>query len=91
MIASVARRRRDDEDYGKDLQQQVKMVKILYLIARVMNVFLGYTNVYKYICFYIQMTSVQEVEVRVVGQGGRALNRLLMEISPEELLAVDPV
>ena len=37
------------------------------------------------------MTSVQEVEVRVVGQGGRALSRLLMEISPEELLAVDPV
>ena len=67
------------------------MVKILYLIARVMNVFLGYTNVLKCICFYIQMTSVQEVEVRVVGQGGRALNRLLMEISPEELLAVDPV
>ena len=91
MTASVARQRRDDKDNGKDLQQQVKMVKILYLIARVMNAFLGYTNVYKCICFCIQMTSVQEVEVRVVGQGGRALNRLLMEISPEELLAVDPV
>ena len=51
-----------------------------------------YTNdIYKCICFYIQMTFGQEVEVRVVGQDGRALNRLLVEISPEELLAVDPV
>ena len=37
------------------------------------------------------ITIGQEVEVRVVGQGGKTLNRLLVEISPEELLAVDSV
>ena len=33
---------------------------------------------------------IQEVEVRSLGEQG-TLSRLLVEISPEELLAVDPV
>ena len=76
----VRRRREDEENNGKAGQQ--KQVRILHLDdARVCS---G-----KHI-FALIVTFGQEMEVRVVGER-RTLNRLLIQISPEELLALDPV
>ena len=88
MTASVTRRRREDEE--KNLAEQVEFVKISYFsvhlyIGLLMHIIIAYLLGNAYI------TIGQEVEVRVVGQGGKTLNRLLVEISPEELLAVDSV
>ena len=88
MTASVTRRRREDEE--KNQAEQVEFLKISYFsvhlyIGLLMHIIIAYLLGNAYI------TIGQEVEVRVVGQGGKTLNRLLVEISPEELLAVDSV
>ena len=76
----VRRRREDEENNGKAGQQ--KQVRILHLDDA--RVCIG-----KHI-FAPIVTFGQEMEVRVVGER-RTLNRLLIQISPEELLAIDPV
>lgn len=80
MTASVAQRRREDEENEKNKKQkQVEIVNSLFL-----NDLL--------VCINVQMTFGQEMEVRMVGEGGRrTLNRLLLQISPEEILALQPV
>ena len=87
MTASVTRRRREDEE--KNLAEQVEFVKISYFSVHLYIVLL--MHIKWHICLLTHITIDQEVEVRVVGQGGKTLNRLLVEISPEELLAVDSV
>ena len=88
MTASVTRRRREDEE--KNLAEQVELVKISYFSVHLFIVLLMHIRI-AYLLVNAYITIGQEVEVRVVGQGGKTLNRLLVEISPEELLAVDSV